>query len=148
MYEVPVGAGATSLNAKIGNTSDPGADLDLFVFNPAGDLVDLSADGDSEEEVTIPDPEEGTWFVGVDGFFVPEGTTEYDYADSVTNPAFGTISITDPAELRSAGETWTRTASVTPLLAPEPGRVLRGFVELREGDGVLGRAEVLLRNVG
>ncbi len=32
-YDVTVAAGSTSLRATIGGTSDPGADLDLFVYN-------------------------------------------------------------------------------------------------------------------
>ena len=77
-----------------------------------------SADGDSEEEVTFANPEAGTWLALVDGFSVPAGTTEYDYVDTVTNPGFGVISITDPPALRAAGATWGATASVTPLLDP------------------------------
>ena len=52
-YTVAVPEGATSLRATIGNTSDPAADLDLFVEDPAGVRVAQSADGDSEESVTI-----------------------------------------------------------------------------------------------
>ena len=38
-YTVVVPAGATRLDVAIGNTSDPGADLDLYVYNAAGAVV-------------------------------------------------------------------------------------------------------------
>ena len=80
-FTVAVPAGATSLRATIGNTSDLAADLDLFVENPAGATVGQSADGDSEESVTINSPAAGNWTVVVDGFAIPDGTTTYDYID-------------------------------------------------------------------
>ena len=55
-YLVAVAAGSTSLRATIGGTSDRAADLDLFVYDcTSGSCVlrGQSADGDSEESVTI-----------------------------------------------------------------------------------------------
>ena len=54
-----------------------------------------SADGDSEESVTIANPAAGTWLVLVDGFAVPAGTTTYNYVDIFANPALGSVSVTD-----------------------------------------------------
>ena len=75
-YPVVVTAGSTSLRATIGSPSDPAADLDLFVFNCTSGtcvLAGQSADGDSEESVTIANPAAGNWVVLVDGFAVPAG---------------------------------------------------------------------------
>ena len=61
-YAVTVPAGSTSLRATIGSPSDPGADLDLFVFNCTTGTVcspGSRADGDSEESVTIANPAAG-----------------------------------------------------------------------------------------
>ena len=103
-YTVAVPEGATSLRATIGNTSDLAADLDLFVENPAGVRVGQSADGDSEESVTINGPAAGTWTVVVDGFAIPDGTTTYDYIDVFfTTTPMGQISVTDANALRPAG---------------------------------------------
>ena len=105
-----VTAGTTSLRATIGNPSDPAADLDLFVFNCTSGtcvLAGQTADGDSEESVTIANPAVGTWVVLVDGFAVPSGSTDYDYVDVFTNPAFGSVSVTDANALRPAGSSWT-----------------------------------------
>ena len=80
--------GSTSLRATIGSPSDPAADLDLFVFNCTTGtcvLAGQSADGDSEESVTIANPAAGIWVVLVDGFAVPAGTTTYNYVDVFVN---------------------------------------------------------------
>lgn len=53
---VDVPAGAKSLDVAIGNVSDTAADLDLTVYNAAGQVVGQSADGDSEEAVSIATP--------------------------------------------------------------------------------------------
>src|SRR5215216_7422929 len=63
-------------------------------------LAGQSADGDSEESVTINNPAAGTWVVLIDGFAVPAGTTTYNYVDVFVNPAFGAISVTDANALR------------------------------------------------
>ncbi len=89
-----VPAGATSFTAKIGRTSDLGADLDLYVYGPTGALVAQSADGDSEEAVTIANPAAGTYTVEVDGYSVPSGSTQYDYLDAFYSPALGSLNIT------------------------------------------------------
>ena len=91
-FPVTVTAGSTSLRATIGSPSDPAADLDLFVFNCTTGtcvLAGQSADGDSEESVTIANPAAGNWIVLVDGFDVPAGTTTYNYVDVFANAAFG-----------------------------------------------------------
>ena len=103
--------GTTSLRATIGSPSDPAADLDLFVFNCTTGtcvLAGQSADGDSEESVTIANPAAGTWIVLVDGFSVPAGSTTYNYIDVFfKTPPFGSISVTDANALRPAGSSWT-----------------------------------------
>jgi len=64
-----------------------------------------SADGDSEESVTVNNPAAGIWIALVDGFAVPWGTTTYNYVDVFANPAFGSVSLTDANALRPAGST-------------------------------------------
>jgi hypothetical protein len=149
--QVVVTAGSTSLRATIGNPSDAAADLDLFVFNcTAGPcvLAGQSADGDSEESVTISNPAAGTWVVLVDGFAVPAGTTTYDYVDVFVNPAFGAVSVTDANALRPAGASWTVPGSVTANAAPAAGRVLLGNVQVRTDANVLvGQGNVIVESV-
>jgi len=150
-YPVTVTAGSTSLRATIGGTSDAGADLDLFVFNCTTGtcvLAGQSADGDSEESVTVANPAAGAWKVLVDGYAVPVGTTTYSYVDVFTNPAFGSVSVTDANALRPAGASWTVPGSVTAKAAPATGRVLLGNVQVHTNSNVLvGQGDVVVENV-
>ena len=79
--------------ARIGKPSDPGADLDLFVYNAAGAVVAQSADGDSEEAVTIANPAAGTYTVAGRRVRGPGGTTAYDYLDVFFSPALGSLTV-------------------------------------------------------
>ena len=149
---VPVPAGSTSLRATIGSPSDPGADLDLFVFNCTTGtcvLAGQSADGDSEESVTIASPAAGNWVVLVDGFNVPAGTTTYNYIDVYfQGSSLGSVSITDANALRPAGSSWTVPGSVTALGLPGAGRVLYGNVNvLTDANVLVGQGEVVVSNV-
>jgi subtilisin family serine protease len=150
-YQTTVTAGSTSFRATIGSPSDPAADLDLFVFNcTTGScvLAGQSADGDSEESVTIANPAAGIWVVLVDGFAVPAGTTTYNYVDVFVNPAFGAVSVTDANALRPAGSSWTVPGTVTANAAPDSGRVLFGNVQVRTDTNVLvGSGDVIVESV-
>jgi hypothetical protein len=150
-YLVQVAAGSTSLRAAINNPSDPAADLDLFVFNCSTGtcvLAGQSADGDSDESVTIANPAAGNWMVVVDGFAVPTGTTSYSYLDLFVNPAFGSVSVTDANALRPAGASWAVPASVTANAAPAAGRVLFGNVQVRTDTNLLiGSGDVIVQSV-
>lgn len=150
-YPITVTPGSTSLRVTIGGTSDLAADLDLYVFNCTSGtcvLAGQSADGDSEESVTINNPTPGVWVALVDGFAVPAGTTTYNYVDVFSNPAFGAISVTDANALRPAGSSWTVPASVTANAAPAAGRVLYGNVLVQTGTNiVVGSGDVVVQSV-
>ena len=146
-YTTTIPAGTTTFRATIGNPSDPAADLDLFVFRCSDPScttrtnVGQSADGDSEESVTLTDPVAATYQVDVDGFAVPAGSTTYDYVDVFANPALGSVSVTDADAQRNQGATWTVPGSVLVNQVPEAGRVMLGNVEGRDehlGAGRLG----------
>jgi len=148
---VNVAAGSTSLRATIGSPSDPGADLDLFVYNcTTGScvLAGQSADGDSEESVTIANPAPGAWVTLVDGFAVPSGSTTFKYVDVFTNSAFGSVAVTDANAVRPAGSQWTVPATVTANSAPAAGRVLLGTVRVATDSNVLvGTGDVVVQSV-
>jgi hypothetical protein len=148
---VAVTPGSTSLRATIGSASDTGADLDLFVYNcTTGScvLAGQSADGDSEESVTIANPAAGTWVTLVDGYAVPSGSTTFNYVDVFTNPAFGSVAVTDANALRPAGSSWTVPGAVTANAAPAAGRVLLGSVQVRTDANVLvGTGDVVVQSV-
>jgi hypothetical protein len=148
---VTVAAGSSSLRATIGSPSDPAADLDLFVYNCTSGtclLAGQSADGDSEESVTINNPAAGLWAALVDGFSVPTGTTTYSYVDVFANAAFGSVAVTDANALRPAGSSWTVPGSVTANAATAAGRVLLGNVQVRTDANVLvGQGDVIVQSV-
>ena len=153
-YNTTIPAGTTSFRATIGNSSDAAADLDLFVYQCTDPSCAVktergrSADGDSEESVTIPNPAAGTWQVLIDGFAVPSGSTTYNYVDVFANAGLGTVAVTDPVAPHPGGSSWTAPGSVTAGAVPEAGRVLLGTVSVvTDGGFTVGSADVVVEHV-
>ncbi|MFI6543694.1 S8 family serine peptidase [Streptomyces prunicolor] len=146
---VDVPAGATSLDVAIGNVSDTAADLDLTVYNAAGAVVGQSADGDSEEAVSVANPAAGTYTVEVAGYSVPSGSTAYDYRDVFFSPALGTVSVDDSTPVKLAtGASATVSGSVTALAPAPEGREFFGQVQLVNARGtVAGLGSVKIEKV-
>jgi len=65
-FEVP--SGATALRASTLDAEVDAEDVDLYAYNPQDELVDLSGSGGSSEQITVLDPEPGTWTIAVDIF--------------------------------------------------------------------------------
>lgn len=55
-----------------------GNDLDLYVYDPDGNLAASSTTPTAEEFVSITFPRNGTWKIAVHGWTVPAGTTTFD----------------------------------------------------------------------
>ncbi|MEV8538965.1 S8 family serine peptidase [Streptomyces sp. NPDC051572] len=146
---VDVPAGATSLDVAIGNVSDTAADLDLTVKNAAGTVVGQSADGDSEESVSIANPAAGTYTVEVAGYSVPSGSTAYDYRDVFFSPALGTVTVDGSTPVKLAtGASATVSGSVTALAPAPEGREFFGQVQLVNARGtVAGLGSVKIEKV-
>jgi subtilisin family serine protease len=68
------------------DSDDNTADLDLFVYR-GGTLVDLSASGSADEQVTLIAPAAGTYDVYVNGFATPGGSTSYHLSNFVVDAA-------------------------------------------------------------
>jgi serine protease AprX len=67
-HQLQVPAGLSALRVKV-DWGNPAYDLDLYVYDPNGNLVGSSAQGTSStEEVAIPKPVAGTWKVEVRGY--------------------------------------------------------------------------------
>jgi hypothetical protein len=128
----------------VNNTSDLGADLDLYVYR--GDtLVGQSADGDSDESVSLTNPAADTYRVVVDGFAVPSGSTQYDYRDVFYSPALGSLSAPSTLVSLANGQSTTISGTVTAAAAPDAGRQLFGELLVVSDQGaVLGRGSVLI----
>ena len=84
-YTVTVSAGTVAARFDL-DALDDSADLDLFVYRD-GNLVDLSASGAADEQITLRSPEEGTYAVYVNGFATPGGSTTYRLANFVVEAA-------------------------------------------------------------
>ncbi|WP_328918964.1 S8 family serine peptidase [Streptomyces jietaisiensis] len=135
---VVVPEGAASLDVAIGSTSDTGADLDLAVYDAAGTRVAQSADGDSEESVSMPKPAAGTYTIEVEGYSVPAGTTAYDYRDVFFSSSLGTVTVDSAAPVKlGTGASATVKAQVTAAAAAPEGREFFGRVQLVNARGTV-----------
>ncbi len=145
---VDVPAGAETLDVSIGNVSDAAADLDLMVYDAQGNLVGQSADGDSEESVSVPSPAAGTYSVEVVGYSVPAGTTAYDYLDVYFAPSLGQVEVGSTPVKLATGASASVTANVVASAAPPAGRTFFGRVQLVNARGtVAGTGSVLIEKV-
>lgn len=139
---VVVPAGTSRVEVSIGNTNDPNADLDLYVFLDAT-MVGRSAGIDAAESVSIANPVAGTYRVMVVGYTIGTGTTTFDYRDGIYAPGYGAITVPATAMSLEPGTTTTLTGSVVATSAPETGRTLAGALDIITSAGtVLGRALV------
>ncbi|GGW40436.1 S8 family serine peptidase [Streptomyces griseoloalbus] len=146
---VEVPEGATSLDVAIGNVSDAAADLDLAVYDQDGNPVGSSADGDSEESVSIPSPAAGTYTVEVVGYAVPAGSTEYDYRDVFFAASLGSVTVDGAAAVKlGTGDSATVSGDVTVAAAAPEGRAFFGRVQLVNARGtVAGVGSVAIEKV-
>ena len=146
-FDIVVPAGSSRLDVAIGGTSDPGADLDLEVWF-GGVAVASSAGGDSEESVSIANPQPGTYTARVNGYAVPAGTTAYNYQDVYFASSLGTLNVSPTPITLGTGKTATLTGSLTARSTPVQGRGLAGNLVLTEPDGgVVGQARVVVKAV-
>ncbi|MFI1656347.1 S8 family serine peptidase [Streptomyces sp. NPDC020472] len=143
---VTIGEGVERLDIAIGNTSDKAADLDLTV-TLNGKTVGQSADGDSEESVSLLKPAAGTYTVVIDGYSVQAaGGTTYDYKDVYYSSALGTVKVDESKPVTLAnGATAPVAAEVVVAGAAPEGRQFFGEVQLLNARGtVAGTGSVLI----
>jgi subtilisin family serine protease len=146
-YTVAVPAGSSRLEVSIGNVSDLSADLDLTVLLN-GEQAGQSADGDSDESVSITNPAAGTYTVEVAGYAVPAGTTQFDYRDVFFSPALGAVTVPGAAKSLANGASAIITGSVTAAVAPPAGRTLFGEMIVFTDEGAaVGRGAVSIGKV-
>ncbi|MFF5155731.1 S8 family serine peptidase [Streptomyces sp. NPDC000348] len=135
---VEVPEGATSLDVAIGNVSDAAADLDLTVYDEDGNQVGQSADGDSEESVSLASPAAGTYTVEVVGYSVPAGSTDYDYRDVFFSASLGSVGVDGSASVKlGTGDSATVSGDVTVAAAAPEGRAFFGRVQLVNARGTV-----------
>jgi hypothetical protein len=131
VYHVVVSAGTRAARFSLDGVSNTD-DLDLFVYLN-GTLVDLSASGSADEQVTLIDPAVGTYDVYVNGF---AGNGAYNIANFVVPQTdAGNASVTpNPAPI-TQGVPATLTANWTGL---NPAMRWFGVINYIDGVDVLG----------
>ncbi|MFI7503397.1 S8 family serine peptidase [Streptomyces sp. NPDC049687] len=145
---VVVPEGVERFDVSIGGVSDAAADLDLTVYRD-GVQVGQSADGDSEESVSLTEPAAGTYTIVVDGYSVPAGTTTYSYKDVYFAPALGSLSVdTGKTVTIASGATATISGEVLVKSAGPEGRQFFGEVRLVNARGTAaGTGTVVIEKV-
>ncbi|MFD0271769.1 S8 family serine peptidase [Streptomyces sp. NPDC127106] len=132
---VTIGEGVSRLDVAIGKTSDTGADLDLDVLKD-GVKVGSSADGDSEESVSLVNPAAGTYTIVVTGYAVPAGSTTYDYRDVYFSSGLGSVQVDEGAAVNLANGASAAVSANVVANAPAPeGRQFFGEVKLLNSRG-------------
>jgi hypothetical protein len=67
---------AALLDVSTGNSS--GNDIDLYVYDPDGNLAGASTTPTADEQVSVQFPQDGEWTIAVHGWSVPAGTATFD----------------------------------------------------------------------
>ncbi len=89
------------LEVSTGNSTN-GSDLDLFVYDPSGNLVGSSTTPTDAESVSILFPEDGDYTVAVQGWSVPAGSDNFEFT---VNAVQGfDLSVTDLPAAINAGD--------------------------------------------
>jgi subtilisin family serine protease len=120
------------------------ADLDVYVFDPNGDLVASSTKGGTDEQVDIDFPEDGTWTVWVHGWSTPGGDSDYTmYSWAVSATPGGSLSIDSAPTSATLGVAADIDVSWTGATL---GQWFLGAVSHNQGSTVLGLTLVEVDN--
>ena len=74
-------------------STEPGADLDMYVFDPDNVLVGSSTQADTDEVVEVSLPMDGTYTVYIHGWLTPDGDSDYDMESWVVPAAARSLSV-------------------------------------------------------
>jgi hypothetical protein len=124
--------------------TEANADLDVYVYDPNGDLVASSTKGGTDEQVDIFEPEDGTWSVYVHGWSTPGGDSDYDmYSWVVSASPGGNLTIDSAPSSATIATTGTIDVSWTGATA---GQWHLGAVSHSRGSELLGLTLVNVDN--
>ncbi len=148
---VTIPANVTRYQIRTLNAQDPRSDIDLFVYrcNPTCVLVGAGTSATSVETVTLNNPAAGQYLIQLDGFSVPDGTSEIDVIDSWTSATLlGTVTSTDVDALRPAGSSWAAQATLSVLGDPGAGRKITGTLSVvTDGGTTVGAGSIVVEAV-
>ena len=140
IFEVEVPPGSPALIARVFDSSDPAADVDLYVFDCTDEECTparTDADPEGDESVIIWNPSAGKWKIVVDAANQPSETVTYEYLDAVFNSSFGHVAVLDVPQERSQDSRWMVKAHVWSVGSGshEPGRIPYPAVLLEGWEG-------------
>ena len=116
-YDFTVSGAALLRFAIPPEATEPGADLDIYLFDPNGNLAASSTKAATDEQIDVLLPADGTWSLYVHGWSTPGGDSDYDlfsWAISATPggnltidaaPSSATIGASGQIDLSWAGAT-------------------------------------------
>jgi subtilisin family serine protease len=102
-------SGALFFRVKIPpEATEANADLDVYVYDPLGDLAASSTKGGTDEQVDIATPMDGTWTVYVHGWAAPGGDSPYDMSTWVVSATpGGSLSVDSAPSSATLGDSGT-----------------------------------------
>lgn len=94
-HDVTVSGAALLKFAIPPDATEADADLDIFLFDPDGNLVATSTNGGTDEVIAVVLPADGTWTLFVQGWQAPGGDSDYDLFSWVVSatPGGGNLSV-------------------------------------------------------
>jgi hypothetical protein len=124
--------------------TEAGADIDIFVEDPNGDIVAQSTSGGTDELIDIASPMNGTWTVWIHGWLAPGGDSDYDlYTWSISATPGGSLTIDSAPASATLGATETIDVSWTGATA---GQWYLGAVSHNGDPGFMGLTLVNVDN--
>ena len=88
--------------------TEPGADLDIFVFDPDGIFYAQSTNAGTDELIVVDNPMDGTWSVYVHGWATPGGDSDYDlHSWMISATPGGSLNIDSAPASATSGTTGT-----------------------------------------
>jgi len=90
------------------DATEPDADLDLYLYDPLGNLAATSTHGGTDEQIDIDLPIDGTWTLWVHGWSTPDGDSDYYlYTWEVPLASGGSLSLDAAPSAATLGEMGT-----------------------------------------
>ncbi len=116
---------------------DPNTDIDLYLYDEAGNFIDQSAASGTAELIEVPLPEDGTYTLYVHGWAVPGGSAGFSLRSwSVPiQPGTGALQITSAPTSVTVGQQAIIVANWSGL---QPATEYLGAVSHSRGDELLG----------
>lgn len=124
--------------------SNSDIDLDVFVYDPNGNLAASSTNGGTDEFIEIPNPMDGTWSIYVHGWQTAGPSADYDmYTWAISATPGGNLSLDSAPTSATVGTTQSIDVSWTSATA---GQWHLGAISHSDGGGLIGLTFVEVDN--